>query len=85
MISEKYFKTLEDANFTSDSIPVYRERINAEVARKGENASDELIYIADFLNSANAGALDMIAQGATFNFSDEIGAKFQKNFPQNFM
>jgi hypothetical protein len=84
MISEKYFKTLEDANFTSDSIPVYRERINAEVARKGENASDELIYIADFLNSANAGALDMIAQGATFNFSDEIGAKFQRNFPQSF-
>jgi phosphopantetheinyl transferase (holo-ACP synthase) len=84
MISEKYFKTLQDANFTSESIPIYRERINAEITKKGENASDELIYISDFLNSANAGALDMIAQGATFNFSDEIGAKFQKNFPQNF-
>jgi len=84
MLSQDYFKILEDAKFTSESIPIYRERINAKVAQQGEDASDELVYIADFLNSANAGALDMVGQGATFNFSDEIGAKFQKDFPQSF-
>jgi hypothetical protein len=84
MLSQEYFKVLEDANFTSADIPRYRERINAEVAKKGDDASEELIYLADFLNSANAGVLDMIGQGATFNFSDEIGAKFQGNVPQSF-
>jgi len=84
MLSPEYFKVLEDANFTSADIPRYRERINAEVARKGDNASEELIFLSDFLNSANAGVLDMIGQGATFNFSDEIGAKFQGKVPQNF-
>ena len=83
MLTEEFFKILEDANFTAENIPLYREQINAEVAKRGEDASQQLIFLADFLNSANAGFGDMVGQGATFNFSDEIAAKFQDKVPQN--
>jgi|9_EtaG_2_1085328.scaffolds.fasta_scaffold01183_7 hypothetical protein len=84
MLTDDFFKILEDANYTAENIPLYREKINAEVAKRGEDASQQLIFLADFLNSANAGFGDMVAQGATFNFSDEIAAKFQGKVPQNF-
>jgi len=69
-ISENLYKKLELANFTKDDISTFREKTNAKVAKQGENASPDLIELANFLNEAESSAMQMVAQGATFNFSD---------------
>lgn len=83
-ISENLYKKLELANFTKDDISTFREKTNAKVAKQGENASPDLIELANFLNEAESSAMQMVAQGATFNFSDELSAPFQGTFPRNF-
>jgi hypothetical protein len=83
MLSDKYFKLLEEQNFTADQIDRLRGSVNRKVAQRGENASEELLFLADFLNSAEADFGNMVMQGATFNFSDEIAAKFQRKVPDN--
>ena len=70
MLSDEYFKKLEEANLTSDQIDRFRGSVNRKVAQQGENASKELLFLADFLNSAEADFGNMVMQGATFNFSD---------------
>ena len=84
MLSDEYFKKLEEANLTSDQIDRFRGSVNRKVAQQGENASKELLFLADFLNSAEADFGNMVMQGATFNFSDEIASKFQRKVPDNF-
>ena len=84
MLSDEYFKKLEEANLTSDQIDRFRGGVNRKVAQQGENASKELLFLADFLNSAEADFGNMVMQGLSFNFSDEIASKFQRKVPDNF-
>jgi len=81
-LSDEYYNILGEAEWMPQDIPVFRERVNNAVARQGENADPDLLVLADFLNESEANALDMIAQGATFNFSDEIKARFQSLPPR---
>jgi len=81
-LSDEYYNILAEAEWMPQDIPVFRERVNNQVARQGENADPDLLVLADFLNESEANALDMIAQGATFNFSDEIKARFQSLPPR---
>jgi len=83
-ISEDTYKKLENANFTKDDIGLYREQINARVAKQGKDASSDLVAVANFLNEAESSAFQMASQGATFNFSDELTAPLQGTFPKSF-
>ena len=83
-ISEDTYKKLENANFTKDDIGLYREQINARVAKQGKDASSDLVAVANFLNEAESSAFQMASQGATFNFSDELTAPLQGTFPKRF-
>ena len=83
-ISEELYKKLELADFTKDDISLFREKTNAKVAKQGKNASPDLIQLANFLNEAESSAFQMAAQGATFNFSDELTAPLQGTFPKSF-
>ena len=44
MLSDEYFKKLEEANLTSDQIDRFRGSVNRKVAQQGENASKELCF-----------------------------------------
>ena len=83
-ISEELYKKLELADFTKDDISLFREKTNAKVAKQGKNASPDLIQLANFLNEAESSAMQMAAQGATFNLSDELTAPLQGTFPKSF-
>jgi hypothetical protein len=83
-LSKEFYKSLEDASFTKDDIELYREQVNAQMSRQGENASPDLVQLYNFLNEAESSALQMAAQGATFNFSDELTAPYFGTFPRNF-
>ena len=83
-LSKEFYKTLEDASYTKDDIGLYREQINAQMSRQGENASPDLVELYNFLNEAESSALQMAAQGATFNFSDELTAPYFGTFPRDF-
>jgi len=82
-ISKQYYDTLSQADWRAMDVPMYQAQINNKLAQDGEDASPDLLELANFLNSAEAGALDMVAQGATFNFSDEMKSKFS-SYPPNF-
>ena len=82
-LTEEYYNILNEAEWMPSDIPAFRERINNKVAQDGKDAKPDLLALADFLNGSEANVFDMIAQGATFNFSDEIKAKFQ-NMPPRF-
>ena len=83
-ISEDTYRLLENANYTKDDIGLYREQINARVAKQGKDASPDLMQVHNFLQDAQSSALQMAAQGATFNFSDELTAPLQGTFPKSF-
>jgi hypothetical protein len=83
-ISEELYKKLELADFTKDDISLFREKTNAKVAKQGKDASSDLIGLANFLNEAESSAMQMAAQGATFNFSEELTAPLQGTFPKSF-
>jgi hypothetical protein len=83
-ISEELYKKLELADFTKDDISLFREKTNAKVAKQGKDASSDLIELANFLNEAESSAMQMAAQGATFNFSEELTAPLQGTFPKSF-
>lgn len=83
-ISEDTYRLLENANFTKDDIGLYREQINARVAKQGKDASPDLMQVHNFLQDAQSSAFQMAAQGATFNFSEELGAPIFGTFPKSF-
>ena len=76
-LSKEYYNTLSEPEWMPSDIPALRQKANNLVAQRGKDAGTDLLSLADFLNESEANALDMVAQGATFNFSDEIKAKFQ--------
>ena len=82
-ISKEYYNTLEGINWKAIDIPMYQAQINNKLAMEGEDASPDLLELANFLNGVEANAFDMVAQGATFNFSDEIKSKFS-SYPPSF-
>jgi len=81
-LTQEYYNILNDAEWMPSDIPAFRERINTKVAQDGKDAKPDLLALADFLNGSEANVFDMIAQGATFNFSDEIKARFQSMPPR---
>ena len=87
-LSKEFKQKLETASsnepFTPARIEQLKTALNLQIAKLGEDAvGQDIVELAKFLNSVEGSALDFVAQGATFGFSDEIAGNFS-SLPSNF-
>ena len=97
MISSEYRQRIinagEENPWTPETINSYKNYLGKEIVKNTtyeedgtpnySNVNPDQLAVSKFLNSADAGALDFTAQGATFGFSEEVKG-FLSTMPTDF-
>ena len=97
MISSEYRQRIINAGeknpWTPETINSYKNYLGKEIVKNTtyeedgtpnySNVNPDQLAVSKFLNSADAGALDFTAQGATFGFSEEVKG-FLSTMPTDF-